>query len=304
MNEGENMGYEMVKIETTIVGKKYIMSFDREPQRVLTLSQYATEMFLALGLEDKIVGTSYMEDDIHPKFEEQYERLNVMATVYPTKEEVLKAKPDLVTGRGSAFIEKYNLMSPDELLEKGINSFVSNGFTPDGDLETVFNDFMALGKVFNVEERAEKVVADMKKSITDTTEQLGDIKDKKRVVLYDSGTETPYVIGGGAVQGDIIRKAMIDNPYDNIKKGYVPTTWEEIAGYNPKLIVIVNLEDEVHKTGAQEKITMIKNNQEMKDVIAVKEDNFAVINLIDLAPGIRNVEAIEKLAKAAYPEKF
>ena len=42
----------------------------KTPERVVTIHQGATEFMLAMGLEDKMVGTAYIDDSIWPRYAE------------------------------------------------------------------------------------------------------------------------------------------------------------------------------------------------------------------------------------------
>ncbi len=146
--EIENMGVKMV--------------FPEAPKRAVTLNQHATEVMLALGLESSMVGTAYLDDQILPKYKTQYDKIPVLAKQYPSKEVFMAAAPDFAyAGWKSAFNDK-NLGSREELAQQGVQTYVQESSNKPGPiLEDVYRDILNIGRIFRVEERAEKLVNDM-----------------------------------------------------------------------------------------------------------------------------------------------
>ncbi len=70
------------------------ITIDEAPNRAITLNQQATEVMLALGLEDHMVGTAYLEDEIPAQWQDAYDQVPVIAENYPAKEVVLIEEPD------------------------------------------------------------------------------------------------------------------------------------------------------------------------------------------------------------------
>jgi iron complex transport system substrate-binding protein len=55
------------------------LTYHGPPQRVVTMNQSATEMMFALGLQDHLVGTAYLDDATLPEFAVGYEKAPVPA---------------------------------------------------------------------------------------------------------------------------------------------------------------------------------------------------------------------------------
>ncbi|MNW08142.1 hypothetical protein D3C71_2048730 [compost metagenome] len=53
---------------------------------------------------------------------------------------------------------------------------------------------------------------------------------------------------------------------------------------------------------AEDKIAFMKNNAAFKNVDAVKNDRFVVLDYVEATPGPRNIDAIARLAKAFQGE--
>ena len=59
------------------------------PSRVVTMTQGTTEIMLAMGLEDKMVGTAYLDDAIWPRYATEYNNIPVLSSSYPTESQIL-----------------------------------------------------------------------------------------------------------------------------------------------------------------------------------------------------------------------
>src|SRR5262245_26782810 len=66
------------------------------PKRAFTMNQAATEIMLALGLEDHMVGTASLDDEILPAFARAYDTIGVRTTGYPSGELLFEARSDFV----------------------------------------------------------------------------------------------------------------------------------------------------------------------------------------------------------------
>lgn len=62
---------------------------------------------------------------------------------------------------------------------------------------------------------------------------------------------------------------------------------------DPEIILIIDYGDNT----VDKKIEYLKEKSPIKDIDAVKNKRFAVIKLGDISAGIRNVNAVKKLAK-------
>ncbi len=300
-SEVEETAYVPQKYTYEIYGETYEVTYTQPPQRAVTMSQFMTEMLLALGLENRMVGTAYMDNEILPQFKEAYESIEVLSDKYPSKEVLYSVEPDFVAGWTSAFNEK-RVASAGEMMEFGIHPYLADSISGEGSMETLYEDFKTLGSIFDVEEKALDLVGEMQADIEEIHSHLEGLSeaDQVRVFAYDSGDKEPFVVAGGGISGDIIRQAKGINIFDDIKKGYASVSWEEVVMRAPDVILVVDYGD----TPVEKKIETLKSTPALQDLKAIQEDAFVVIGLADLSPGVRNIRAIETLASAFYPERF
>lgn len=69
-----------------------------KPMHAVSTAQFTTEVLLAIGAEDQMAGTAYLDDEILPSLKEAYEKVPVLSDKYPTKEKFYSVSPDFLTG--------------------------------------------------------------------------------------------------------------------------------------------------------------------------------------------------------------
>ncbi|MEK4254428.1 MULTISPECIES: ABC transporter substrate-binding protein [Ureibacillus] len=276
------------------------VKFTEPPKRAITLNQHATEIMLALGLQDSMVGTAYLDDQILPKFKDAYEKIPVLSKQYPSKEVFLAKEPDFAyAGWKSAFTEK-TLGTVEELEELGIKRYIqesSNKVAPT--LEDVYKDIENIGRIFQVEAKANEVINQMKKDIEEITKQIGTVEKPLKVFVYDSGVDKPFTAANNYLT-HLIKIAGAKNIFDDIQKGWADVSWEEVVNRNPDVIVIIDYGD----TTVKQKQDLLLSKKELADVTAIKNKRFIILPLSAAAEGIRAPIALKTLAEGLYPEKF
>lgn len=286
-------------------GENYSVSFKGAPKKAISLSHFTTEMLLAIGAEDHLIGRGHSTNKILPEFEEAFNRIPVISEKgYPSKEILLNLEPDFVTG-WSNFLSEKNSGPIDYLLEQHMNPLILKSAGGSANLDTVYDDFRMLGDIFDVKTNAEKVIASMQKEAKEVSDKTKDISQKVKVIGYDSGEDQPFVVAGG-LGGSLIEAAGGINAFANIKDtptGYKTISWEEIASQNPDVFVVVDYQWK-DKTGFDEKVAFLKNHPLLKDVTAIKNNAFVRVELADLSPGVRNTRILKDLAKGFYNIDF
>ncbi|CCC85076.1 Vitamin B12-binding protein Flags: Precursor [Paenibacillus polymyxa M1] len=283
--EIENMGVKMV--------------FPEAPKRAVTLNQHATEVMLALGLESSMVGTAYLDDQILPKYKNQYEKIPVLAKQYPSKEVFMAAAPDFAyAGWKSAFNDK-NLGSREELAQQGVQTYVQESSNKPGPiLEDVYRDILNIGRIFRVEERAEKLVNDIRAQVQSIQTQIGTVEQAPKVFVYDSGEDKPFTAANNYLTS-LIKSVKAKNIFDDIHKSFTEVSWEEVVNRNPDVIIILDYGD----TSLADKEKLLLSKPALAGVEAIKNKRFVVLPLSAAAEGVRAPIALKTLAVGLYPDK-
>ena len=71
----ESSNFEKVEYTYSDGAKDYDVKVETPRQKAVTLSQFMTEMLLALDLGDRMVGTALLDNPILPEFKEAYEKI-------------------------------------------------------------------------------------------------------------------------------------------------------------------------------------------------------------------------------------
>lgn len=286
--------YEPVTVDFSDGSKTYQVTFDSPPKRAVTTSHFMTEMLLSLGLEDSMAGSSWADNEILPELQEAYNKVPILSKRYPSKEVLYSVEPDFISGWHSSLNPK-RLAGVDELMENGITPYIITSLEKEATMEEVYEDYYTLGRIFDVREEAHKVVEELKKSVVKADNIHRDTKNK-RVLAYDSGRETPYVVAGSGLGNNIITLAGGDNIFSDINGNYAMVSWEAVLERDPEIILIVNYGGENY----QEKIKFFKENDFTRELDAVQNNNFVVVNLADISPGPRVGKALEKMSKEFF----
>lgn len=268
------------------------------PQKPALFSQFMTEMLLELDLGDQIViGTS--EGNIHPKFKEQYDKIPTKLLGHHSifsKEEFLLTGVDFVSGWDDA-IRAETTGTARELLANGIYPFSVKSIRDGETLETLYKDFETLGKIFKVEDRAKKIITDLKNKLANAEKDFVKVSDaeKKKIMICSSIDSGIYVAGGFST--DLIKRAGGKNIYEEIRADHEMVSFESLVHRNPDYILIAHLEGE---EPFEEKVKILKNHPALKNLPAIKNNQIIPITLEDISPGIRNIDFIIMLNKLMY----
>lgn len=277
-------------------------TYDEAPSRAIALNQHVTEVMLALGLQDQMIGTAYIDDFILPEYESAYNAIPILAKEYPSREVIFGAEPDFIYGGfGSAF-DAVNAGSQEELQTLGINSYLTTAICEEGadSLEDVYTDITKIGTIFGVPDRADAIVNAMKADLEDILSQIGTGDEPVRAFLYDSGDDAPYTSLCCGMITPLIESAGGNNVFDDVEGRWQYVSWEEVIARDPEVIVLT---DAVWST-ADEKIELLSNDPVLAEIAAVKNGRYVKLQFSSMVPSIRNQTAVEELAKGFYPGTF
>ncbi|RDY29239.1 iron ABC transporter substrate-binding protein [Romboutsia weinsteinii] len=298
----EESNFEAVKFVYSDGAKDYDVEVKSPRQKAVTLSQFMTEMLLALDLGDRMVGTALLDNEILPEYKEAYDKipeLKIGEGHSISKEAFVATGADFVSGWDMSISEQ-TTGAPDELIKNDVTPFLAASYSPDATVETVYEDFELLGKIFGVQDKAKEVVDKMKSDIKSVTDKVGEVKDEDRVkmMVYDSGEDKAMAVGSG-LANNLIELAGGNNIFGNEDQPYINATWESVVAENPEVIVVT---DYLAGSPVQEKIDFLKKHPALKDVDAIKNNRIYVVGLADLSPGVRNSQVIEKMYGYFYGE--
>ena len=277
-------------------------TYDAPPARAVTLTSNATELMLELGLQEQMVGTSYLKNrPIGEKYAEAYGSVPVLAPGQPSLEQLVAAGPDFVySGYPDGFSEA-NGHTRARLAEMGIRTHLNPESCSDGrsGFEDLFGETARVGAIFGVPDRARASVSEMRGRLDRVRGQLGTVEPVP-VFVYNSGADAPRTAGGKALLTEIIERAGGRNVFGDVAERWTQVSWEQVAQRRPAAILIYDyLEPSV-----QSKIATLRATRTIAAVPALAANRFPTVALSEAQPGPRSVDAVERLARALHPDRF
>lgn len=278
------------------------VTFEAAPKRAVSHDVNLTEMMLALGLADHMAGYSgisgwkTLSEDLRKGVGE----LPELAPQYVSKEVLLGADTDLFFAGWNYGMKVGGDVTPDTLAPFKIavyeltESCIQIMKKDKSSLQDMYADLLNLGAIFGVREKAEVLVAGYEKALADFQAELPKLDKPVNVFIYDSGEQKPFTAGRYAMPTAIIEAAGGKNIVDDVESSWVEIGWEPVIERNPDMVVIVNYGE----VTAEQKIDYMRTNPAFKDIEAVKNNRFFVLEYNEATPGPRNIAAIKRLAAA------
>ena len=121
----------------------------------------------------------------------------------------------MILSWSSLFSDK-NLGNVTDWIDKGRNTYYNTNTRPDGDrtLENEFTDILNLGKIFDVQDKAQAIVDDAKAVIDKTLTATADVEEKPSVMVLEPLGEDITNYGAKSLGGDMVTQlgATLANP--------------------------------------------------------------------------------------------
>lgn len=285
------------------------LTFDAAPKRAVVHDINMSEMAFVLGLQPSMVGVTGITGwyKLSPEFIKEQGSIPELAPKYPTMENLLSVDPDFFFAGWYYGMKPGGDVTPDTLAQHGIKTLVLTESCvhldknrPAASMDLLYGDIEKLGKIFDKEAEAEKLVSGWKAQLADITAKVGDRKGT-RVFLYDSGEDKPFTAGKFAIPTAMIEAVGGVNIMADMETSWGNTDWETVATRNPQFLILLDYQD---GGGAQKLMEFLKSHPAMKETDAVKNGRFVPLRYEELTPGPANIAAIEKIAKAMYPDAF
>lgn len=275
------------------------------PERAVTLEQGATEVLLALGLEDRMIGTSYLTDAVAPEYADAYAAVPVLADQYPTAEQLRAENPDFVYSmRASAF-------GPDavgaraDLVELGVPVYLSANDCEDPALiadevgfETIFSEVTDIAALFGVPDRGEALVAGQRAVLDEVAAAAPDAAGLDVAWLYSTVNGAPVVAGGTGLPQTLTELAGATNAFADLDAQWTETSWDQIAQRDPDVLVLADLSRGLDGDSAEDKTAMLRADPVTAGLAAVRADRLVAVPATEMDPSVRSIDALATLSEA------
>jgi len=257
----------------------------KEPERIVALSPSTAEILYYLGVFDRVVGVTDYSD--YPP--EVSEKERVGGYWEPDVEKIINLTPDLVIGVNTP--AQINDVLP-MMEEAGIPMVILDPRT----IEDIYANILLVGKIVNVTDKAEEVVADMKEKIEGVEKALEGVSDTK--VFYIVWNDPLMTAGPDTWISEVIEIAGGINIFNDATTSWPTVDLEEVIVRNPDVIVLSAhcglTPEDIYTNESWSTINAVKNGS----VLVFPDENLLV------RPGPRIADGVLEMAKMLHPEAF
>ena len=292
----KNTNADGFSLTNSILGEDFLFTYPEVPGRIVSLASPATEMLLALGLEDSIVGYAMQDNEIPAQYKAAFDDLHCITQDWTvSKEMILSLEPDfLMFWNGSADYD-YEFLNSN-----GISTYTMTADIKGATIDSVYDDFTNMGRIFGKEDRAAEIIAAMKAKIDPVAVRTKELTPVSVAYVDAYSTEEAVFTAGAALVADIFRIAGGENVMNHTDDPWMNISWEEMAAADPAWIVIgiyEGVED------ADYWIDFLQKHPAMKETRAVRDNRYIVVGLADLTVGERIVDTVGLLVSHFHPEE-
>jgi iron complex transport system substrate-binding protein len=266
------------------------------PQRIVTIKSSTTELVLALGAGERLIGAAFLDGPFPDDVAEAGADVPVLAEKAPSSEIVLGAEPDLVFAGWESSFAADAIGERAELAELGVATYVApaacqgEGYRPDPlTFDAVFSHILEAGDLLGEPQAAAALVAQQQEALA----AVAPSQDGLTALWYSSGSDTPFVGGGIGAPQMIMEAAGLTNIAAEIDDAWGSMGWESVVAAEPDVIVLV---DSLWNS-AEHKIEVLEGNPVTAALPAVQEGRYLVVDFAATEAGIRNVDAVATLTE-------
>ena len=262
------------------------------PERVISLDQQATDLMVALELEDHLVGTAHGDPIEAPLGQAVSETVPILSEGYPDREAVLALEPDfLISSKPEAFDSAKLGAGADWQEEQDVGVYLLDGscqaFHEDGQpktFEPLLKDIQILGDIFHIKGRAAALLRDSLMRLKAV--QKAAAGEGRTAFVFSGDHQAPQsnaCCNGVGVMLDLVGLKSIDIAH--------PVEWAAVAAADPDVIILV---DEA-SFRAEAKRTYLQNDAALSKLKAVQDNRIVTLTALQMSLGLRFVGGAEQL---------
>jgi iron complex transport system substrate-binding protein len=299
----------------TLENCSHEITFEAAPARVVAVGQSTTEMLYALGVGDRVVGTSVWFNDVLPEYAEVDAGAERLADNDPSFESVVSREPELVTAQFEVHVGPQGVVGRREQFhELGIPSYVmpadcegkDNTVVADGVRTTEFSTDLVyravseLSEIFDVQERGTELSAELQDREAAAIEQARSLETEglTGVFWFSSAADDidPFVAGQNGIPAYIMRQLGITNVVETDEEWPV-VGWETIARADPDVIMIARMDRRRYAMDDHElKLEFLQNDPVASQMTAVQEGRIVIVDAHAVHAGIRLISGLEAVS--------
>ncbi|UWQ46635.1 ABC transporter substrate-binding protein [Leisingera aquaemixtae] len=291
------------------------LTFEAPVASSVTVGQAATEVLYALGLGDKVLGTSVWFNDVLPEYAGVNAKVERLADNDPSFESVVAKRPGLVAAQYEWHVGPEGIVAKREQFhDLGIPTYVlpadcaGKDNTTGGDgtrtemftTESLYQGIEELAAIFGEAEKGAELVAGYKAREAAAVAKAQEValEDASAVFWFSSPEmeSDPFVAGQKGAPGYMMQQLGLKNVIETDEEW--PTVgWETIAKANPTVIVIARMDRRRFAADDYEKkLEFLRTDPVASQMDAVKNGRIVVMDAQAMDATIRAIQALEDLA--------
>ena len=293
------------------------LTFERAPARAVTIGQAGTEMLYALGLGDKLVGTSLWFNNVSDTYKAHNDKVERLADNDPSFEAVIGKRPELVAVQLEWMVGPQGVVGTREQFhELKIPTYLmpsdcegkDNLVGADGtrlqpfSIDSIYKSINQLAAIFDVQARGETLNAALKTRLEKSIASLKgkDLKHTSALFWFSSADLDidPYVAGRKGIPDFMLNTLGVRNVVESDEEW--PTVgWETLAKANPTFLVIARMDRRRFPADDyQKKLEFLRNDAVTRNMDAVKNNRIIILDADAMQASLRMFEGFETLATA------
>ncbi|MGL4177314.1 MAG: ABC transporter substrate-binding protein [Dermatophilaceae bacterium] len=295
------------------------LRFDAPPERAVLSYHPAAEMFVGLGLADRAVGRAGYtgafgdEPSVLPEQQADFDRIPVVSDnpYPPTRERLLELRPDFLFAYGDFDYGgeqegAEGLATLDQLEKAGVQVYLVVCPDPGGTyanetLDATYRSLTDLGRIFDVSERAEKRVDEMRTQIDAVRERVKD-EPVVDVIVYAGGTGPLTLSGGIGINNELLKAAGGRNVFPD-KGLYFEASREAVSAQRADAFVV--FAEAATPDGRLDPTSATSFLFETFPTMPASVNKRVASTAFEFTtPGWRNAQAAEDLARQLHPKAF
>jgi iron complex transport system substrate-binding protein len=291
------------------------VTFDKAPEKIVSIGQGMTEVLYSLGLADKVAGTAVWVGPVLPQYAAANAKIKRLADNDPSFESVVGLKPDLVTAEFEWHVGPMGSVGKrEQFSDLGINTYiapadcVAKTNTDGGDgvrkelfsMDLIYQEIAELSKIFDVEDRGTALIADLKAREAKAVASIASVKAKNLpIVFWFSSKEVKgdaFIAGKNSAPAYMLKTIGASNVVST-EEEWPLVGWETIAKANPAVIVIATMDRRRYAADDPAvKVKFLETDPVVSQLDAVKNRHFVMMDAQSMNPTIRTIDGIEVLA--------
>lgn len=257
-------------------------------ERILSTAPSNTEVLIALGLADNLVGVDKYSTDIEGIPAEA----QIIDFRNPDAEAIIAMEPDIIIASGH---NKVGDEDPYALLKEAGITVV---YIPSSDsIQGIYEDIAFIAEITETESKGQELIDEMKQEVEAIKEIANTITEQKTVYFEIGSSSNLYSFGHSTFLNELIETVGATNILAS-EEGWISPSEEAIITANPDVIL-------TNEGYLENPTQLIKERAGFEGITAVENDAIYLIDKNASSRGSQNViKALKEMAEAIYPEYY